>query len=117
MKFSQLPIGARFEFEGKVYVKTGPIAAASEDGGQRMIPRYAVLRPLDGTAPPAEAVPGSSRDEAAIRQAFEAFWHECDRALEDAVEDDGRLDEARGRMAKARARFLSVLGISDTEKD
>lgn len=30
MKFSMLPIGARFEFEGKVYVKTGPVAASTE---------------------------------------------------------------------------------------
>lgn len=40
-------MGARFEYEGNVYVKTGPMTASSEQGGQRIIPRYATLRPLD----------------------------------------------------------------------
>jgi len=30
MKFQMLALGARFEFEGKVYVKTGPLTALSE---------------------------------------------------------------------------------------
>jgi hypothetical protein len=33
MKFQQFPLGARFEFEGKVYVKSGPISATAETGG------------------------------------------------------------------------------------
>lgn len=101
MKFSQLPIGARFQFEGKVYVKTGPIAAASEEGGQRMIPRYAVLRPLDGAAPVAE--PGSPRslDEATVLKAFEAFYGECSRLLEGGA--------PRLELAAARERFLVAL--------
>lgn len=31
MKIHQLPMGARFEFEGEEYVKTGPLAPARED--------------------------------------------------------------------------------------
>lgn len=47
MKFQQLALGARFEFEGTDYVKSGPLTATSAAGLQRMIPRFAVLKPLD----------------------------------------------------------------------
>ena len=47
MKLTQLPLGARFEYEGEIFTKTGPMTAASEKGGQRMIPRYAVLKPAE----------------------------------------------------------------------
>lgn len=100
MKFTQLPIGARFEFEGKVYVKTGPVAAASEQGGQRVIPRYAVLKPLDGAAPAAKPAPGRKLDEAAVLAAFEAFYADCARH----VDESARMD-----LAAARARFLAAL--------
>ncbi len=43
MRFPHLPPGARFEFEGNTYVKTGPVSATAEDGSQRMIaPRLRV---------------------------------------------------------------------------
>ena len=47
MKLQQLAIGDRFEYDGRILVKTGPLTASSDDGGQQMIPRYAVLKPLD----------------------------------------------------------------------
>lgn len=100
MKFQHLPIGARFEFEGKVYVKTGPIAAASESGGQRMIPRHAVLRPLDGTPPPPPPKASRKLDEAQVLAAFEAFYGECTSLLD---------EPARLALAGAKARFLASL--------
>lgn len=100
MKFHQLPIGARFEYEGRVYVKTGPIAAATEQGGQRMIPRHAVLRPLDGGPPPAPSKPARQLDEARVLAAFEVFYAECLRQQDEA----GRL-----ALAQARERFLASL--------
>ena len=71
MRLQDIPIGARFEYQGKVFVKTGPITAASEAGGQQMIPRYADLQPLD---PLPEKPPASQRslDEARVRAAFAA---------------------------------------------
>lgn len=52
MKIHQLPMGARFEYEGQTYVKTGPLLGAGA-GGQRLIPKYAVLKVPDGSAPAA----------------------------------------------------------------
>lgn len=109
MKFQHLPIGARFEFEGVAYVKTGPISAATEQGGQRMIPRYAVLRPLDGSAPVAAPKRARNLDETAVLTAFEAFYSECGRLLAGNADNVSRLEAARGR-------FLAALGMDADAK-
>lgn len=107
MKFQQLPPGARFEYEGKVYVKTGPMTAASEQGGQRMIPRFALLRPLDGQPPPPRTA--HKLDEAAVRQAFDGFYGECLRLLHDEEADVLRARARRAALEAARERFLKAL--------
>ena len=100
MKLNHLPIGARFEYEGQIYTKTGPITATAERGGQRMIPRHATLRPVDGCPPPPPDTVGSKLDEKSVLEAFEAY-HAI--AL--------RLTEGLGKaeLELARARFLATL--------
>jgi hypothetical protein len=102
MKFLHLGLGARFEFEGKTYTKTGPMTASADAGGQRMIPRYADLIPLDGAPPPPARKTPASLDAALVRAAFERFY-------EDA---QARVDTSqRLAMAEARGRFLAALGL------
>ena len=100
MKLDHLAIGARFEYQGKVFVKTGPLTAASESGGQQMIPRYAVLKPLD--PPPFEDKPGPRRklDEARVRAAFDDFYRTCQRCTDDF---------SRPELEAARQRFLAAI--------
>ena len=100
MKLEHLAIGARFEYQGKVFVKTGPLTAASEAGGQQMIPRYAVLRPLD--PPPPEDKPGPRRklDEAKVRAAFDEFYRTCFRITDDF---------SRPELEAAKQRFMAAL--------
>lgn len=95
MKLQQLSLGARFEYQGKVFVKTGPLTASSEDGGQQMIPRYAVLTPLDGTAPEAKAGRGRL-SETSVRAAFDVFYRTCARLLPEA--EHPQLEDARQRF-------------------
>ena len=100
MKLQHLAIGARFEYEGKTFVKTGPLTASSENGGQQIIPRYAVLKPVgtpENNAP--QAKPAKS-DHAAIRLAFENFYRTAERLT---------IPEAREELAQARAAFLARL--------
>ena len=99
MRLQDLPIGAHFEYQGKVFVKTGPITAASEAGGQQMIPRYADLRPLD---PLPEKPPASQRslDEARVRTAFDEFYRTCLRITDDF---------SRAELEAARRRFIAAL--------
>lgn len=101
MKLQHLPVGARFEYEGKIFVKTGPLTAASEEGGQRVIPRYAILKPLDLPATEERtASPAGRLDRRAVRTAFEAFYAEALRL--------GGSD-AEPELAAARERFLATL--------
>lgn len=96
MKIHQLPQGARFEYEGDDYVKTGPMAGTGKDG-QRLIPRYAVLKPFDNI----EAVSEPKIDalqKSGVLSAFDALYTEC-KAL---VPEDKQvaLDAARDRLLK-----------------
>ena len=108
MKFSQLPMGARFEYEGSVYVKTSPIAASGETGAKKMIPRYAVLKPLDGT-PKSEPRKVRSLDEAKVMAAFDAFSADCARLLDIATADTTQRAMLRAELEAARQRFLEQL--------
>ncbi|MBU1365017.1 MAG: hypothetical protein KKE51_14470 [Gammaproteobacteria bacterium] len=95
MKLQHLSIGARFEYEGVTYVKTGPLTASSEAGGQRIIPRHAVLRPLD--VPAAE---GKGKLAApVVRKAFNNFFETCHRLVGEAGQAE--LEQARQRFLKA----------------
>lgn len=99
MKLQHLPIGARFEFKGQVFVKTGPLTAASEEGGQQIIPRSAVLKPLE--APVAEPKgKGRQLDETKLLAAFEDFYRTCSELLD---------EPARPQLVEARTRFLQAL--------
>jgi hypothetical protein len=115
MKFQLLPLGARFEFEGKVYVKTGPLTATTEEGGQRMIPRSAVLKLLDA---PVAQTPKVARklDEAAVTAAFEVFFADCVRLLH-AAADELQAQALRAELDAARERFRQMLADRGLGKD
>lgn len=108
MKFQMLPMGARFEYEGKVYQKTGPMTAASEEGGQRMIPRFAVLKPLGGAATAPDRA-GRKLDEAAVLAAFDGFYAECADLLFGHEPDVQRARDLRAALERARDRFNGEL--------
>lgn len=95
MKFPQLPIGARFEFEGKAYVKAGPVAATSEDGQQRLIPRWAVLKSLDGWTPPPPPPPDARLNREHVLAAFETYHTCCLNLVAGSEEAEQRLEHAR----------------------
>ena len=100
MRLQDLPVGARFEYQGKVFVKTGPITAASEAGGQQMIPRYADLRPLDPPPLATDKRPRRRLDETKVLNAFDAFYRTCLRTTDDF---------SRPELEAARQRFLAEL--------
>lgn len=98
MKIHQLPQGARFEYEGEEYVKTGPLFATGK-AGQRLIPKYAVLKPLGEVAAIPRKASSDSISRAAVLDGFSTFYTDC-KAL---VPEDRQpvLDAARDRFLKA----------------
>jgi hypothetical protein len=100
MKLQDFPVGARFAYAGKIFVKTGPLTATSEQGGQCMIPRYATLKALD--LPASENRSGSPRklDEADVMAAFNEFYQTACQLLDSAEHP---------QLARARQVFLEKL--------
>lgn len=98
MKIHQLPQGARFEYEGEEYVKTGPLFATGT-AGQRLIPKYAVLKPLGEVAATPGKASSDSISRTAVLDGFATFYVGC-KAL---VPEDRQpmLDAARDRFLKA----------------
>lgn len=105
MKFSQLPLGARFEFEGVTYIKTSPLLATPETGGAaRMIPRWVTLTCGEAAAAPADKVP-ETVDLARVQEAFDDYHAVCVRYL--SASDP----QAHAALNEARAHFWTRLGI------
>lgn len=99
MKIHQLPLGARFAYEGQEYTKTGP-QIGTGGNGQRLIPKYAVLQSLDEAAA-SRAVQLEPLTRAAVLAAFERFHAACEPLVP---------EERRDELAGARAEFLKALG-------
>ena len=103
MKFGQLPIGTRFDYEGVHYLKTGPLVAAPEDGGQqRFLGRYADVRVLAATAPAPTSATGD------WPTAFDAFYAECVAAIDAlGANDPNAAARIRQQLEAARQRLLA----------
>jgi hypothetical protein len=102
MKIHLLPLGARFEYEGEEFVKTGPMFGTGKDGGQRLIPKYAHLKVI-GDVEPAPAKKAGTLAKAAVNGAFEVFYETSKQLVP---------EDKQQELEAARARFLKVLGLS-----
>lgn len=100
MKLQHLAMGARFEYEGVTYVKTGPMTASSETGGQRIIPRYATLRALEEPVAESKAPIKGRLEAVRVRTAFERFYEISERLV-------GASGQAE--LAQARLKFLDAI--------
>ena len=105
MRLQHLALGERFEFEGQVFAKTGPLTASPEaGGGQRLIPRHADLKPLDRPAPAARS--GVLPEKETRRWLKDlAEYHETTRTL---LTEAG--SQRLGELEVAYRRLLDKLG-------
>lgn len=101
MKIHQLPMGARFVYEGVEFVKSGPMVA-TWSGGQRLIPKYAALQPVADSGPVPTPPPGRAASTNEVLHAFDAFYQAC-RNLISADREPA--------LAAAREDFLGSLGL------
>ncbi|MFZ5482867.1 MAG: hypothetical protein ACOZB0_01435 [Pseudomonadota bacterium] len=103
MKFHELPLGARFQYQGQDWVKCSPVMARTAAGEQRLIPRWTVLSPRD-EAPQADPARRTIPLDAACAQAALAIFRDESAALlarvAEAPDTDYRADlEAAYRRA------------------
>ena len=110
MKFTQFPLGARFEFDGKAYTKTTLLVGTASDGsGQRVIPRYAVLKPIGVVVPIAPPVTAATLDAQRVLAAFEQAHAAYAQVLDAAgAAADLRL-QLDARLQAVRQGFLDAL--------
>lgn len=112
-KFTQLPIGESFEYQGEQYLKVGPLIGRKlATGQQRMIPRSALVAPLGTTADSETDTAPSQRQlpEAQVLEAFENYHKGCLEWLLLTEETDSALAQRiREAMKLARERFIQDL--------
>lgn len=108
MKFPQLPLGQRFEYQGETLVKVGAMTACNERGGStRLIPRSAVVVPVTAqTAPTAVPAPVPTERVQHALIGFEARWRDALEDLDDATR--GRVEQA---LNSAHADLRDALGL------
>lgn len=105
MKFDELQMGQRFEWNGVVYVKAGPVVAREEATGKsRMIPRYAVLKPVGEIPAVSKKKAQEMVPRAVVLEAFELFYAECSEIVARCSES-----EAMQRLEAAKQRFVDAL--------
>ena len=105
MKFDELQMGQRFEWNGVIYVKAGPVVAREEATGKsRMIPRYAVLKSVGEMPAVSKKVEKKMVSRDAVVAAFDSFYAECGEIVEKCLDP-----EAEVRLEAARQRFLESL--------
>jgi len=112
MKFHDLDIGQRFELDGVAYVKTSPVLAGQvEGGGSKFMPRYAMVRLLDGVAPRAKVEQEKMLRAGEVLVAFEAFHSACREELEKLAEalPADRLQEITNVLEGERKGFLDAV--------
>jgi hypothetical protein len=108
MKFPQLPLGQRFEYQGETLVKVGAMTACNERGGNtRLIPRSAVVTAITAqTAPTAAPTPLATERVQTALSGFEAQWRGVLEELDEATRD--RVAQV---MTSAHAELREALGL------
>ncbi len=113
MKFHQLPDGARFEFEGDIYTKSGTLKACDERSGHlRVIRRSATVKLLESVKVVAPSEEKSEIRTATVRTAFETFCGVCDECLIEAAATHSNaegLSAIRAKLEVAKKQFLATL--------
>lgn len=112
MKFHDLEIGQRFEFEDTAYVKTSPVLAVPADGGgSKFMARHVMVRLPDGEAPRAKAAQEKTLRAGEVMAAFEAYHSACREELEKLAGalPATRLEALLVAIEEKRKGFLAIL--------
>lgn len=99
-------MGQRFEFEGAVHTKVGPVTARDERSGRQCMVSRSAAASLLGASAPAPPAGWAALDSDRVRAAFDRYHAAAETAL--TVRDP---EQVRAVLAPARAEFLAALGL------
>ena len=114
MKFQQLKIGQKFEYQGNTYVKSSPlIASHAETGEQKLIPRYAAVVVTDTTMPSGDKKITRKLNTEQVQIAFEKFYTAVLESLtmSGAKIDAHTLESMHNQLESSRQEFFKELGL------
>lgn len=114
MKFSDITVGQRFRFEGRVYVKSGPLIARDEgSGGQRFIRRSAAVETISGQAAAHEPRPPNAISPDALMAAADAYHRRCLACVDEIAEHlpTETREQLLDDIEDARREFNERLGL------
>lgn len=100
MNFSQIEIGQRFVYRGRIHRKETPLLASPEDGqGSRLVPRSAQVEPLEQAA----------RD---TRPTQPVAWSRVDQAMQALALEINRIVGESGMNPSALERRLGEVQVA-----
>ena len=114
MKFQQLKIGQKFEYQGDIYVKHSPLVAIhSETGEHKLIPRYAAIVVTVSDLPAKDKAVSREINSDQIQTAFDRFYTDVLEELAKAGSDiDAHtLESIKNRLENSRQNFFNELGL------
>lgn len=112
-KFHLLAVGQHFEWEGLSYVKTTPLLASQlPDGGQKFMPRAALVKVVGSQeTPPVAPTPRTPLDGHAVRDALGRYHRRCLEISGQAVRDHQVIEEVRSGLEQVYRDLLDELKL------
>jgi len=113
-KFHLLSIGQNFEWEGKHYVKTTPLIATQvPEGGQKFMPRAALVKILGTENAPIPAIePPATLDSAIVRSAINRYHQRCVQvSSSDAQQDRSVVAQVQSELERLYRDLLIELKL------
>jgi len=112
MKFSQIPVGALFEYQGKTYEKISPLLGACETSGQqKFIMRSADVKLRQDNKKTQETSTPTVLQTQQVLAAFEHFHANCEHRLDELTTDldSQTIKNLRCFLETEKKRFLKAI--------
>jgi multimeric flavodoxin WrbA len=107
LKFLHLQIGQQFEFRGQHYTKVAPlIASNNSDGGQKMIPRSALVTVQEGNSVTTDAKHPGQHPALAV---LERYHQTAIAELKSLGGDEAKTGAARARLEGLRGELAKAI--------
>lgn len=113
-KFHLVAVGQHFEWDGKRYVKSTPLLATQvPEGGQKFMPRAALVKVVGSEGAPAPTVEKPAMlDSTTVRGAIERYHQRCVKLCEACAQQPGDdIAQLHSELAQNYRELLAELKL------